>query len=296
MIDRPFTLAEAWRSGLTHDRLRRTDLIAPFRGVRAPSGSGTEPLDQIALFGLALPRGHYFSHLSALRLHGLWIPARFEQDATVHVTAPTLSARRKGPGVMGHAIVPGADRVVDVAGTRVQSAADAWASMVGLLGAKASVMLGDSLVRRQSPCCSLDDLEHAVRRRRGRRYCRVLASHLSQIRPGTDSVKETELRLLIVSWGLPEPAVNRAIDDAQGNLIGIGDLVYERERIVLEYDGDHHRTDVAQFDHDIIRTDRLIQEGWRVIRVTARHLKGDAAELRARLTRALGENRCIESA
>ncbi|MGV1089258.1 MAG: hypothetical protein ACOYBX_14865, partial [Mycobacterium sp.] len=39
--------------------------------------------------------------------------------------------------------------------------------------------------------------------------------------------------------------------------------------IALEYDGDHHRTERAQFARDIVRLEALSNQGWIVIRVAA---------------------------
>ena len=61
------------------------------------------------------------------------------------------------------------------------------------------------------------------------------------------------------------------------------DLGWRDLKIAIEYDGDHHRTDRAQFARDIARLEDLARLGWIVIRVaagTSRH------EILARLSRA----------
>jgi hypothetical protein len=97
-----------------------------------------------------------------------------------------------------------------------------------------------------------------------------LRDALALVRPRTDSVKETELRLAILRAGLPEPEINVPICDADG-FIGLGDLVYRALKILIEYDGGQHREDEKQFLHDVDRLDRAMAEGWRVIRVTKKH-------------------------
>jgi very-short-patch-repair endonuclease len=60
--------------------------------------------------------------------------------------------------------------------------------------------------------------------------------------------------------------------------------VYLRYRVLVEYDGEQHRTDEAQFARDVDRLDGVMAEGWRVIRV----LKDTPdAEVVARVDRAL---------
>ena len=44
---------------------------------------------------------------------------------------------------------------------------------------------------------------------------------------------------------------------------------WEDLKIAVEYDGDHHRTDRAQFARDITRLEELADLGWTVIRVAA---------------------------
>lgn len=91
------------------------------------------------------------------------------------------------------------------------------------------------------------------------------------VRPRTDSPTETELRLDLVEFGLPEPEVNVDIFDSFGRLIAIGDLVYRRYRVIVEYDGDHHRRDRAQYERDVDRLDDLARAGWRVVRFNRSH-------------------------
>ena len=71
--------------------------------------------------------------------------------------------------------------------------------------------------------------------------------------------------------------------------IGRVDLVYEEFKVILEYEGDQHRTDRRQWNVDIDRTDEFTAEGYRVIRITAqrmqrpRHMVGKVfVELRRR--------------
>lgn len=68
------------------------------------------------------------------------------------------------------------------------------------------------------------------------------------------------------------------------------DLAYEDQRIAVEYEGDHHRTDRAQWHKDVHRQGRLEDLGWRVIRVTASDL-ATPATLLTRVRRALGLER-----
>lgn len=83
--------------------------------------------------------------------------------------------------------------------------------------------------------------------------------------------------------------VNHPIHDARG-LIGIGDLVYERERLVVEFDGRAHHSDEIAFQRDRTRQNRLVNAGWTVLRFTwddvVRHPHEVIAAIRTALARA----------
>jgi very-short-patch-repair endonuclease len=76
------------------------------------------------------------------------------------------------------------------------------------------------------------------------------------------------------------------VRDREGREIGYFDLVWPELRIIVEYDGDQHRTSAYQYDRDIRRFDRASEAGYRVIRVRARGLGADLDETIARLRRA----------
>jgi hypothetical protein len=129
------------------------------------------------------------------------------------------------------------------------------------------VIMGDGLLRRIRPACTLHDLSLAVAQTRRQRGHLRLHEALALVRPETDSARETMLRLICTRAGFPEPELNGLILNAFGAPIAHGDLVYRKYQTILEYDGGHHREDERQFHIDIVRLDELMEENWRVIRV-----------------------------
>lgn len=105
------------------------------------------------------------------------------------------------------------------------------------------------------------------------------------MRVGVRSPKETELRLLLLAAGLPEPEINGVILDENGDFVAECDLVYRWAKVLLEYEGDGHR-ERARFRKDIRRYDRLQDLRWRVIRVTQEDLN-QPTDMLARVRRAL---------
>ena len=263
-----FTVAGALAAGVTRRRLRGRDLEAPFFGVR----SRARPLDVAScarIYSVKLRVGEFFSHGSALALAGVPVPARLS-DA-IDITAVRPVGRPRGRGVRGHEGSADALRVGVVGRVPAVHPVDAWCQLAAELSVHELVVIGDALTRRKRPIASLEELEAAVQRWAGRRGVARLREALALVRPRTDSVRETELRLAASDFGLPEPEVNGRILDDDGRFVAFGDLVYRRWRVILEYDGEQHRTDERQFARDVERLDDLARLGWRVVRVSKQH-------------------------
>lgn len=64
---------------------------------------------------------------------------------------------------------------------------------------------------------------------------------------------------------------NQPIHDQRG-LIGIGDIVFEQQMLVIEIDGFAWHSDRARFQQDRSRQNRLTNAGWRVLRFTWRDI------------------------
>jgi very-short-patch-repair endonuclease len=69
-----------------------------------------------------------------------------------------------------------------------------------------------------------------------------------------------------------------------GQFVAYLDMGWEHQRVALEYDGDHHRTDREQYVKDIRRAEMLERVGWHVVRVIKEDCPRDIVE---RVSRAL---------
>lgn len=262
-------------SELTRGRLRGTDLTAPFHGIRRSTAAPGSPVTDY------LPRmrpGHYFSGLTAARLHDLYVPARLATSRIVHVTAITPARAPRTRGVAGRRVEAGHVEVGFIGAVPVISPVDTWCEIAQVLTIAELVEMGDGLVRRVRPVATMDQLADAVARSDGRRGCRRLRAAFARVRPGTDSRQETRLRLYIADAGLPEPLVNYEIRDRNGYFLALGDLVYPEWKVLVEYDGSHHFASEEQGHHDVDRLDLLMADGWRVIRVHREHMPNRAAD------------------
>lgn len=163
---------------------------------------------------------------------------------------------------------------------------DTWCALSAMLSFTELVVIGDWLVRREDPLSDLDTLHRAVKGYAGRHGAKRLREAVEVVRPRTDSPKESEVRLHLAAAGLPCPAVNHVIRDGRGDYIRRGDMVYADEKVLVEYDGDQHRTDRAQYVKDQDHLDRLRAAGWIVIRIRSEHLRSPGL-IAARVRRAL---------
>ncbi len=100
--------------------------------------------------------------------------------------------------------------------------------------------------------------------------------------------------MLIVLAGYPEPIVNVIIGHENGEWRIRLDLSYPHLKLVLEYDGWHHRLDRRQWSSDLKRREWLEGRGWRVIVVNSEAFYGEPVETLLRIRGAMlsrGERR-----
>jgi very-short-patch-repair endonuclease len=288
----PFAVKDGEAAGLTAGRLRGADLEAPFSGVRQLARSlhvsGAASDRMVALAQAYLPRllsGQFFCELTAVALNGLPIPEGRAHENVVHVgvTYPATAPRAKG--VVGHQYREA--RVVLRQGVPFSDAVSAWLECAPRLTRVELVVIGDGLVRRKDPPSTLDAIRAAAIGYVAKRGAKKLREAAESVRPRTDSPRETLIRLIVVDAGLPEPEVNYQLVNRFGAKIALLDLAYPGYRIAIEYDGEHHFTEVRQFHKDIDRLDGVMEEGWRVLRANKSHLERGASSLIARVETAL---------
>ncbi|WP_175494289.1 DUF559 domain-containing protein [Herbiconiux ginsengi] len=270
----PFALAQALALGVGTDRLRGGDLVRPFRGVRVARGGPPSLVRHCHAYARRMRDVEFFSHLTAAELWGVPLPTEWCDGADLHVS--TVGPRRaaKARGVIGHQIFDERLVIATRYGLPLSDAATTWCHLAGSLSDDDLVAAGDHLVltparqvpRDPRPYCALEELTERVAAFRGRgsvRARRVIA----QVRDGAESRRETLLRLRLLADGLPEPEIGVNVFDASGTWIARVDMIYPAWKVLVEYDGDQHRTSTAQYERDIRRLDDLREAGHRVVRI-----------------------------
>lgn len=275
LLARPFTVAEALAAGVPRAALRGSRFWTPVRGTRA-STDLPDCLQVRCLAVATLMPGIAFSHGTAALLCDLPV-ATNDGAALIEVTAASTV---RLAGVRGHR-----SGVADVrslrSGLRVTGGARTWADLACRLDLDELVILGDAVLRHGWADVAAMT---AVAAEPGRRGAVRLRAALPLVEPRTDSPMETRLRLLVIRAGLPRPVAGRDVV-VDGCWLARPDLCWPQLRIALEYDGDHHRTDRAQWQRDISRRRLLEDAGWTLVVVTADDVLRQPGRLVERLRR-----------
>lgn len=216
-----------------------------------------------------LPPGSFFSHTTAAQLWGLPLPLHARTDLRPHVSVPAGHRAVDTRDAIGHEVVIRAGEVTSLGRIHVSTPARIWMELSPLLGLSGLVALGDALLRSGS--ASEAELDHALSRRgfRGRRNA-IAARPLLDER--AESPMESILRVALVTAGLPALLVNEAVYDPAGRFVARPDLRFRDYPVVVEYDGDGHRSDAVQWRRDVRRYAELEDLGFDAIRATAADL------------------------
>jgi very-short-patch-repair endonuclease len=123
----------------------------------------------------------------------------------------------------------------------------------------------------QQRMATVAGLVERTRARVGRPGAPRLARLVGKVAAGTRSAAERRLGALLRRDGLTGWTANEVISDERG-VIGVGDVVFRAQRLVVEADGFAFHVTPEQFQRDRARQNRLITAGWRVLRFTWRDL------------------------
>jgi hypothetical protein len=281
-----FDADRARESGLSIERLRRSDLSRPFHGIRIRERPDT--LAQLATaYAPRLTAGGFISHTSAAALWGLPLPATI--DRRIHVSQPHRQRAVRTRGVIGHHLVISAEELTVIDGIPVTTPARTWCDLAGWIGFEDLVAAGDRLVWHRAPLATVADVSSLALRHPGRRGRPDRLAALRLLSDRADSPPETFLRLRARRAGLPIPTVNPVLRGPKGEWIGQPDLAFADYREVLEYEGDGHRTSREQWLVDLARVPRFEDFGWHVNRAGGKDLADGSRRILGVLARRLHE-------
>ncbi|MET4060695.1 hypothetical protein ABIB35_002246 [Arthrobacter sp. UYP6] len=283
----PFTVHEADAYGVSRGRLRHARIIRLSRSIkcvealdlaeqqRLPPHRRYRAYTRVTLYSVA-------SHRTAAEVWGFPLPPG-NGAAQLHILRPAGMAPQRREGVCGHTGRLFSGEVCVVEGLALTSREKTWLDLAHRLSVDDLTVIADFLIRRPrpehedrtTPYATQDSLLAVIARHGGKRGIRKARLALEMSRIGADSAQETRLRLALAEAGLPEPLVNEPIRGDDGGLHHQPDLTYPLYRVAVEYEGaGHSQTD--QVESDIGREERIRALGWTEVRISRRHMTGDA--------------------
>lgn len=285
--ERPFATSAAIEAGVARQRLRRSDLVAPFHGVRAPASTELDQATRCDAYAQLMPERLAFAGPTAARIWGLPLPLAIERDPRLHVVATDGGRAPRGAGIVGTRTRRKVETRIEN-GWRIVAPIEAWIGLASMLSVDQLVAAGDRLLGLPEPYATRAAIGGALERDHGRRGVVRLRHALDSMRENVYSARETRTRLVLVRAGVgsAEPEPNGTILLHHGGRTR-GDLVFRQERVVVEYEGEHHLTDPVQWAKDLVRYNDLALSGWLVIRLSKHMSDGEiiarvAAALRTR--------------
>lgn len=295
-----FSAKDLEHLGIHRNRLRAKDIKKSLIGLIYQSAEekravekGADDNDSALELARALARSFpnmWVSHVSAARLFGLYLPDSLKKDEQLHVSVPMNSGRIRRQGVVGHRS-RNHEFITEVRGVRVSMPHRAVLEMSRELDEESLIILGDQLVRnpyeryekRTEPYIPLARwLALASSQKTPGKQ--ALKRSLEFVRVGSDSPKETLLRLALVDYGLPEPELQVRAEPTDRRS-PTADMGYKQFRIAVHYDGStHYHAD--SYAKDQRRDSTFEKLSWRNIKCSNDDARRDFAHVHIEVTQA----------
>ena len=238
---------------------------------------------RVAAVLMTAPQGAVVSHVTAAAMWGLQIPMTDRDDRRVDLIVPGQGRAESRVDRRIHRLPVADDEIATCRGFPMTSRARTWRDVARVLAPPALLAVTDQVLVR---CPTAELAEQLTRRPRGRGSARA-RQVLPLGDPRSESPMESVVRWLVHAGGLPSPAVQHVVRDAAGRHVARADLAWPEHKVIVEFDGDVHRQrDV--FVKDTRRQNRLVAEGWVVLRFTSADVLGRPDEVIEEIRRALG--------
>lgn len=236
----------------------------------APPVDDVGLLDELRAWSLVLPPASAFTHLTAAKLYGWWLPSSPPHPVFAAMRRCDPRPRRPGLLVCRH---PRSFAFTSRDGLRITTPAETILAAARDLGLLDLVVLGDSALRL-GHVTTTELRITAERRRRGAPLLREVIPLLDK---RSESAWESIMRVLQGAADIPvEP--QRPVHDDEGRFLARADFWVVGTRRLHEYDGADHREPEVQ-DKDLRRQRLLNAAGWERFGYTSRHLLDEGAAI-----------------
>lgn len=195
---------------------------------------------------------------AAASLHGaLWV------DDTTPVEM--VFANNHSPvGIVTHRDRIADDEICERLGIAVATPARTALDLGRKLPRDRAVRHLDALARATG--ITMDDVQPLTKRYAGTKGVRLCRQAVDLMDGGSQSPKETWLRLLLIDAGYPRPQTQIPLYE-YGAPVAHLDMGWPHIRVSVEYDGDQHRTDRATYVKDMRRAELIDRLAWLNVRV-----------------------------
>jgi hypothetical protein len=260
-MSEPFIGSEALASGALSRYQLRTGYRTVFPNVYL--AKEVEPSLELRIFAAWLwsRREATIVGAAAAALHGAkWIPDGVPIELNHPNTRPPVGVLTRRDAL--------ADGETQVMNGRNVTTPERTAFDIGRRGAvRSAVVRLDALARATG--FKADDVLRIAKCHPHAAGLRRLEAALALVDAGSQSPRESYLRLLLIDGGLPRPQTQIPVLADDGIPFAYLDMGWEEHLVAVEYDGDQHRSDRRQYVKDIRRQDPLERMGWIIVRVVA---------------------------
>lgn len=202
-----------------------------------------------------------------------------DPDARAHILDPGVRVR-PSPEVMVHQRIGAPLKKVD--GRLLTAPSWTAIELARTLRRPRALATLDAALR--SGTCSIAELENALTEQHGRRGVVKVRDLLPLADARSESPMESEMRLVFIDGGLPEPELQYEILDLHGRLWRV-DFAWPDHRVVAEYDSVDWHANPEAFKHDRIKVARLQEVGWTTVPAVVDDVRRYPVELCARIER-----------
>ena len=276
------TRATAVAAGLTDWDLRHRDVAHLSRDTYLPREDVASLVDRLPAILLSAPAGAVVSHHTAAALWRVEVPLVDRVQRADLTVPPSSRARNRRDRVLHRGMIEACD-VIRIRSLPVTTPARTWRDLAGALPSAALLAVTDQLVEGFS---SRQELAQALAARpagRGAARARAVLPLASAL---AESPMESVLRWLLHEAGLPAPVLQHVVRTTEGVFLGRADLAWPARKVLVEFDGDVHR-ERRVFVADLRRQNRLVAEGWTVLRFTSADVLGRPTEMIATIRAAV---------
>ncbi len=229
-----------------------------FRNVHAPRARELTLRDRVVAAWLFTKRQGIVTGLAASAWHGsAWI----DRDIDIELI---FKFPRAPKGIVARNERIAADEWLEIGGLPVTTPARTAFDLGRFQRYDAMARL-DALMRARP--YALDEVLALTRRYTGARGVAKLRAILPLVDAGAESPRESWWRRLLIDAGFPKPATQLPVVDEFGGYLRTLDLGWKEYKVALEYDGDQHQSDRAQYLKDRRVMPALRRLGWNVTTV-----------------------------